>query len=56
LLKKIIIEEYEIKMTNKEQIKIQAKSFIAYLNIVKELKRRNTEFHRYKPSKRGVIE
>jgi len=32
-----------------EQIKIQPKSSIAYVNIVKELKRKNMEFHTYKP-------
>jgi len=31
-----------------EQIKIQSRSSIAYVNIVKELKSRNTEFHTYK--------
>jgi len=32
-----------------EQIEIQPRSSIAYVSIVKELKSRNTEFHRYKP-------
>jgi len=31
-----------------EQIKIQPRSSIAYVSIVKELKSRNTEFHIYK--------
>jgi len=31
-----------------EQTKIQLKSSIAYVNIVKELKNKNTEFHIYK--------
>jgi len=32
-----------------EQTKIQPKSFIAYVNIVKKLKSKNTEFYTYKP-------
>jgi len=48
LLKQIATDEYEIKIMN-EQTKIQPKSFIAYVNIVKELKSKNTEFHTYKP-------
>jgi hypothetical protein len=40
----------EIKMANNEQIKIQPKSSMAYINIVKKLKsRKNAEFHTYKP-------
>jgi len=31
-----------------EQTKIQPKSTIAYVNIVKELRNKNTEFHTYK--------
>jgi len=45
-LKEIAFDE--IKIMN-EQIKIQPRSFIAYVSIVKELKNRNTEFHTYKP-------
>jgi len=48
LLKKIATDKYEIKIMN-EQTKIQPKSSIAYINIVKELKNKNTEFHTYKP-------
>jgi len=54
LLKEIATDKYEIKNMN-EQTKIQLKSFIAYINIVKELKSKNTEFHTYKPSNRGVL-
>jgi len=32
-----------------EQTKIQPKSSIVYVSIVKELRNRNTEFHTYKP-------
>jgi len=32
-----------------EQIKIQSKSSFTYVNIVKELKNKNIEFHIYKP-------
>jgi len=52
LLKEIAAGEYEIKIINK-QIKIQPKSFIAYVNILKELKSKNTEFHTYKPKQEG---
>jgi len=48
LLQEIAIIDYKIKMTNNEQIKIQPKSSIAYVNIMKELKNRDTEFHTYK--------
>jgi len=51
LLSQLLVEvvtEYEIKIMN-EQTKIQPKSSIAYVNIVKELKNKNTEFHKYKP-------
>jgi len=37
-------DEYEIKIMN-EQIKIQAKSSIANVNITKELKSKKTEYH-----------
>jgi len=53
LLKEIAADKYEIKIIN-EQTKIQPKSSIAYVNIVKELRRKNTEFHTYKP-KKGVL-
>jgi len=38
-----------------EQIKIQPKSSIAYINIVKKLKSKNMEFHTYKPNERGAL-
>jgi len=44
LLKEVAIDEYEIKIMN-EQTEIS----IAYINIVKDLKNKNTEFHIYKP-------
>jgi len=47
ILKQIAADEYEIKIMN-EQIKIPSKSFIAYINIMKELKSKNTEFYIYK--------
>jgi len=47
-LKEIASDKYEIKIMN-EQIKIQPKSSITNVNIMKELKSRNTEFHTYKP-------
>jgi len=43
LLKEVTPDEYEIKIMN-EQIKIQPKNSIAYRNIVKELKNKNTKF------------
>jgi len=45
LLKEIVAGE--IKIIN-EKIKIQLKSSIAYVNIVKEFKSKNMEFHAYK--------
>jgi len=50
LLKKIATDEYEIKIMNK-QTKIQSKSSIAYINIVKELKNKNRNFIHIKQSK-----
>jgi hypothetical protein len=47
LLKEIAVSKYKIKIIN-GQIKIQPKSSIAYVNIVKELKGKNAEFHTYK--------
>jgi hypothetical protein len=44
LLKEVAAGEYEIKIINK-QIKIQPKNSIAYVNIVKDVKGKNTEFH-----------
>jgi len=46
-LLKEIATDHEIKITNK-QTKIQPKNSIAYVNIMKELKNKNTEFHIYK--------
>jgi len=48
LLKEVATDEYEIKIMN-EQTKMQPKSSITYVNIVKELKNKNMEFHTYKP-------
>jgi len=47
LLKEVTTGEYEIEIIN-AQINIQLKSSIAYVNIVKELKSKNMEFHTYK--------
>jgi len=47
LLKEVAIDEYEIKIMN-EQTKIQPKSSITYVNILKELRNKDTEFHIYK--------
>jgi len=44
LLKEVAADEYEIKIMN-EQIKIQPKWSIAYINIIKELKSKDMEFH-----------
>jgi len=46
-LKEIATDGHEIKIMN-EQIKIQPKSSIAYVNIVKELKSKNMDFYTYK--------
>jgi len=48
LLKEIAAGEYEIKIIN-EETKIQPTRYIAYINIVKELKSKNVEFHTHKP-------
>jgi len=60
VLEKIAIGEYEIKIINNKQVKIQSSS-IAYIvkelkivNIVKELKSNNMEFYTYK-SKQEII-
>jgi hypothetical protein len=55
LLKEVAVDEYEIKIIN-EQIKIQPKSSIAYINNVKELKSKNTKFHIYKPKQERILE
>jgi len=47
--KEIAIGKCDIKIINNEEIKIQSKSSIAYVNIMKQLKIRNIEFHTYKP-------
>jgi len=47
LLKELATDEYEIKIMN-EQINIQPKSSIAYVNMMKGLKRKNRKFHKYK--------
>jgi len=53
-LKKIATDEYERKIMN-EQIKIQPKSSIAYINIMKELKTKDMKFTYINESKRGVL-
>jgi len=47
ILKEVATGEYQIRIINDEQIEIQPMSI--YVNIVKELKSKNTEFHIYKP-------
>jgi len=49
LLNQIANDEFELKTINTGNIKIQIKSSIVYINIMKELKNRNFEFHTYKP-------
>jgi len=48
LLEEIAISDSEMKIISNKQVKIQPKSSIVYVNIVKELKNRNTEFYTYK--------
>jgi len=48
LLKEVTNGEFDLRVVNPEKIKIQPKSSIAYINIVKKLKIRNIEFHIYK--------
>jgi len=50
LLKEIVTDEYEIKIMN-EKIKIQPKSSIVYVNIVKELKSKNISYIEIKAKK-----
>jgi len=45
LLEEIVTGEYSMRIINQKKIKIQVKSFIAYFNIVKKLKIKNTGFH-----------
>jgi len=52
LLKEIAIDDDEIKIINNEQIKMQLKNSIAYINIVKEIKNRDTKFPICKPKER----
>jgi len=47
LLKKIIIDNYEIKIINNKQVKIQPKNFIVYFNSERTQIRK--EFYMYKP-------
>jgi len=54
MLKDIAIDNKEIKIINiNKHVKIQPKSSIAYINIVKELKSNDQEFHIYKLKKRA---
>jgi len=50
LVKEIVTDEYEIKIMNKK-IKIQPKSSIVYVNIVKELKSKNISYIEIKAKK-----
>jgi len=49
LLEEIAISDYGIKIINNKQVIMQPKSSIVYINIVKELKSKDTEFHMYEP-------
>jgi hypothetical protein len=58
ILKEIATSEYEIKIINK-QIKIQPKSFVTYVNIVKEVKSKKLKARNSthtKRSKKGILE
>jgi len=48
LLNQITNGEFDLKSINVDNYRIQNKSSIANINIVKEFKTRNTEFHTYK--------
>jgi len=48
LLKNTVRDEYEIKVLRENEVKIQPKSTQAYTIIVKELQKRDTEFHTYR--------
>jgi len=48
LLENIAKHEYEIKIINDSQVKIQPETPEKYSIIIKELQARNTEFHTYK--------
>jgi len=50
LLKEIVTDEYEIKIMN-EKIKIQPKSSIVYVKIMKELKSKNISYIEIKAKK-----
>jgi len=45
LLDRIAKNEYDIKVINNTQIKIQPKTCIKYTSIVKKLQVKNTDFH-----------
>jgi len=48
LLRNTVRNEYEIKVLRENEVKIQTKSTQAYTIIVKELQKRDTEFHTYR--------
>lgn len=48
LLQQLAQDEYELKILNGEEVKIQAKDESTYSSITKALLERNTEFHTYK--------
>jgi S-adenosylmethionine/arginine decarboxylase-like enzyme len=51
ILEEIAINDYEIKIINNEEVKIQPKGS-TYVNIVKELNSKDMEFHIYKPKQK----
>lgn len=48
VLKSTVKNNYKLKKLRDKQVKIQPKSTLAYTTIVKEVRNRNTEFHRVK--------
>lgn len=49
LLNEYALDNYELKVLNNDQVKIQPKTPDAYRDIVKQLEIKNTEFYTYKP-------
>jgi len=46
LMKEVTNDKFDLRIINLEKVTIQLESSIAYINIVKELKIKNTEFHK----------
>ncbi|KAJ2937194.1 hypothetical protein O0L34_g18953 [Tuta absoluta] len=49
LLNEVITDEYDLAVLRDERVKVQPKSLQAYSKLVEELKKKNIEFHTYKP-------